>query len=687
MSKSKNERKQKKQPEKPKNGLKNWRLDLRRWASLDSWGPHCLVILMIICWMVHSTESSPTTNPSSPVLLPSQQILFKQVGYYAGQTHLIHYRIPIPLQPIIDNILEFQTNLTFHHDVADTYAFHMVGKTNISLLNITDNHLQVKNVLTNAHNRLEVVKYDLIQLIQTLPAAKTASTATSPKDPKPFTLQPQSRNKRFVEFVALGTATAALTLATFNKIQLDNLQAAFTEEAHKVDIVVDVQAIHDKHLHMLQAEVDQQTQSLALVEYGLNALILQNALNTRIDSYTRKITILNNFITAAMDHKLSPGILPAETLYAILNHTSANAKSRNLRNFLNQPSDLCQLPTSFAFNSTSNEFILYLHVPLVTPDNLMSLYHYIPAPFMLSPTANYTLTPEIDHNDHLAYHDDGTFKVLSTATLDNCIRLGNAHFCKGRSIIQKDLDTSCLGSLFRGHALSAQNTCRFRITHKTEQVVEIAPNKFRIFPRLDKVEAKLKCKDDSSTKTFFFGDEVQLAPGCRLSLENHIIVADEEEETLVKNNIADWAWDAASMFPQHSIDNIDLAINHLREMGSHHFDASDLIHQLQNMPSSKIMEHLNTFSPFSWIISIVALIITTCLVITALKKFRRYRQASKQQRHQPENNKPIIRQNNEMFNPLLNHQDYNPSVPIADGNLTMSQARNPPSCPSYTPHQ
>jgi hypothetical protein len=637
-------------------------------------------------WMVHLTESSPTSSPNPQVLLPPQQILFNQVGYYAGQTHLIHYRIPIPLQPIIDNILEFQTNLTFHHDVADSYAFHMVENTNVSLLNLTDNHLQVKNVIKNAHNRLEVVKYDLLQLIHTLPAAKTASSATSPKDPKPFSLTPQSRNKRFVEFVALGTATAALTLATFNKIQLDNLQAAFTEEAHKVDIVVDVQAIHDKHLHMLQAEVDQQTQSLALVEYGLNALILQNALNTKIDSYTRKINILNNFITAAMDHKLSPGILPAETLYAILNHTYANAKARSLRNFLNQPSDLCQLPTSFAFNSTSNEFVLFLHVPLVTPDNLMSLYRYVPAPFMLSPTANYTLTPEIDHNDHLAYHDDGTFKVLSTSALNNCIKLGNAHFCKGRSIIGLDLDTSCLGSLFRGHTLSAQNTCRFRITHKTEQVVEIAPNRFRIYPRLDKVEAKLKCKDDSSTRTFRFADEVQLAPGCRLTLENHIIVADEEEEILVKNNIATWAWDAASMFPQHSIDSIDLAINHLREMGSHHFDASDLIHQLQNMPSSKILEHLNSFSPFSWIISIIALILTIIIIITAYRKFKRARRASRQ-RHQSENHRPIIRQNNEMFNPTYNNQEYNPILPIADGNLTMAQARNPPSCPSYTPHQ
>jgi hypothetical protein len=566
---------------------------------------------------IHPKPVPPPEVPKE-YMMPPQQVLFSHAGLYAGQTHMIHYRIPIPMAPILEDMTNFQDNLTKHHNntkdgISTIIAETQRGKDDYVLQTVDSK--EIKHVIVNAYNEVEVIKYEFYQLLKTLPSSTQGVNVMTPNDHPTSTLEGRPK-RQIVEWVALGEATAALSLATVNRIELDKMKGAITEFGQKTDLIVDVQKIHDKHLHLLQAQVDSLLDQMAVAENSLNAIILNTNLRTKIESYRRKLNIIKDFIKAAMMNKLSPGILPAETVFAMMNHTTETANKLGYRSFIKEPSDLFQLPTSFQFNSTSLEFVVYVHVPLVSPANLMTLYQYVPAPILISPASPYSLTPELDNNNLIAYNEDDTFKVVSLNELNACINLGNAYFCKGRSIINRNLDTTCLGALFSGHITEAQENCRFRITKRQENVFQTDINTFRIFPRLNSVEGKLKCNDTNTKIMFVNGDEIKLSKGCRLTLEHHIVTAGEEEEMTMTSPVASLAWNPKDMFPHHDLQQVDLAISHLKEMGAHNLDASDLINQLEKMKSATILGNLNSGSSWIWLAAVIAggiaIIIITC---------------------------------------------------------------------------
>jgi len=574
----------------------------------------------------------PPTEVPKDYLMPPQQVLFSHAGLYAGQTHMIHYKIPISVAPILVDMINFQKNLTKHHNNTKDGISTVLAETNRGkddyVLQTVDSK-EIKHVLINAFNEVEVIKYEFTQLLKTLPSSTQDDTVKTPNDHNADASLGGRHKRQIVGFIALGEATAALGLATVNRIELDKMKDAITEFGHKTDVIVDVQKLHDKHLHLLQAQVDSLLDEMAVAENTLNVMILNTNLRTRIESYRRKLNIIKDFIKAAMMNKLSPGILPAETVFAMLNHTTETANKLGYRSFLKEPSDLFQLPTSFQFNSTSLEFVVFVHVPLVSPANLMTLYRYVPAPILISPTSPYSLTPELDNNNLIAYNDDDTFKVVTLNELNQCINLGNAYFCKGQSIINRNLDTTCLGALFSGHITESQENCRFRITKRQEKVLQTDKNTFRIFPRLNSVEGKLKCNDTNTKLMFMNGDEVKLSKGCRLTLEHHIVTAGEEEEVTLTSPVASLAWNPKDMFPHHDLQQVDLAISHLKEMGAHNLDASDLINQLEKMKSSTILASINSASPMAWVAAIVAVVIAIMIFTCWYQKCKNNKRKNK----------------------------------------------------------
>jgi hypothetical protein len=79
--------------------------------------------------------------------------------------------------------------------------------------------------------------------------------------------QPQhkvvTQEKRFLDLVALGMSSVALTLATFNTVKISHLETQIVNNNKRLDHLVDITALHDKHFKAVDQKVDDMANQLA----------------------------------------------------------------------------------------------------------------------------------------------------------------------------------------------------------------------------------------------------------------------------------------------------------------------------------------------------------------------------------------------------------------------------------------
>jgi hypothetical protein len=160
------------------------------------------------------------------------------------------------------------------------------------------------------------------------------------------------------------------------------------------------------------------------------------------------VAISERLITTAYSNRLSPGALQHEALIKIVKYINEVAANSDLLSFIHKPTDLFLVETSYVYKPDEKTFVLVLHIPLVTPHNLMPLYEFIPLPVYFNFTSNITITPEVGSNNMIAVGHFESYQLLSSSDLQNCNKLGDTYFCKGRNVLLKDLTKTCLGSLY-----------------------------------------------------------------------------------------------------------------------------------------------------------------------------------------------------------------------------------------------
>jgi hypothetical protein len=124
------------------------------------------------------------------------------------------------------------------------------------------------------------------------------------------------------------------------------------------------------------------------------------------------------------------------------------AQNAELLSFVHQPSDLFLLETSYFYKPEDKTFVLVLHMPLVAPHNLMSLYEFIPLPMHFNFSGNVSVTPEVSHNNMITVYHSKSYQLISSFDLQTCNKMGETYFCKGRNVLLTDLTKTCLSALY-----------------------------------------------------------------------------------------------------------------------------------------------------------------------------------------------------------------------------------------------
>jgi hypothetical protein len=260
-----------------------------------------------------------------------------------------------------------------------------------------------------------------------------------------------TRDKRFLDLIALGMSAASLTLSTFNSAKISKLETQIASSNKRIDHLVDITSLHEKHFKAVDQKLDDVADKVALM-LKVNKVHFAKMTDIMEQKFGTAFAISERLIHTAYNNKLSPGALHHEALLEIVKYVNEIAENRELLSFIHQPSDLFLVETSYVYKPDEKIFILVMHVPLVAPQNLMQLYEFIPLPVHFNFSGNVSVTPEVSNNNMIAVGHSQSYQIISSSDLQTCNKMGDTYFCKGRNVLLTDLTKMCLGALYLTNA-------------------------------------------------------------------------------------------------------------------------------------------------------------------------------------------------------------------------------------------
>jgi hypothetical protein len=168
-------------------------------------------------------------------------------------------------------------------------------------------------------------------------------------------------------------SAAALTLATFNTAKISHLETQIAHNNKRLDHLVDITMLHKQHFKAVDKKLDDVSSKLAML-LRINKVHFAKMTDFMEQKFGTAVAISKRLIRTAYSNRLSPGALQHDALVEIVRYVNQVATNSDLLSFIHKPSDLFLVETSYVYKPDEKTFVLVLHVPLVTPHNLMLLF-------------------------------------------------------------------------------------------------------------------------------------------------------------------------------------------------------------------------------------------------------------------------------------------------------------------------
>ncbi len=275
-------------------------------------------------------------------------------------------------------------------------------------------------------------------------------------------------------------SAAALTLSTFNSAKISHLEMQIINNNKRVDHLIDIAALHENHFRAIDQKVDDMADKLATLLH-INKVHFAKMTDFMEQKFGTAVAISERLIHTAYSNRLSPGALHHEALIEAVKYINEIARNSNLLSFIHQPSDLFLVKTSYIYKPDKKTFVLVLHVPLVTPHNLMPLFEIIPLLIHFNFSGNVSVTPEVGATNMIAVGHSQSYQLLSSMDLQSCNKMGETYFCKGRNVLLTDLTKTFLGALYLADNKSIQGRCKFSNGGAQEKIFHLDSNTYMVY--------------------------------------------------------------------------------------------------------------------------------------------------------------------------------------------------------------
>jgi hypothetical protein len=196
------------------------------------------------------------------------------------------------------------------------------------------------------------------------------------------------------------------------------------------------------------------------------------------------------------------------------------------------------------------------------------------------------MTPEVGINNMIAVGHSKSYQTISTMDLQDCSKMGETSFCKGRNILLADLTKTGIWSLYITNAKAQKKI--FHLDNNTYMVYYLR--------KISTNHVCPKAKTISAVQ-ITSGQTVRINPSCYIRTMDHIITADDNEEIEIHSKWLDWTWTLGQLFCQPENHIVTAAIEKLRTKISRKFDAEVQLHKLEAMIKDKVTNHCTFTTP------------------------------------------------------------------------------------------
>jgi hypothetical protein len=350
--------------------------------------------------LVHKIDVTKAVPDPSPTLLDSNfvepanlQLLFRPSRKYAASTHFIYIRVPFNFSQLLATPNNIFNN--YHNYIKkwpEPFCTQVEEVAKISRSCIADKVNNFVNILG------ALPQYEVI-----------------------------TRDKRFLDLVALGMSAATLTLLTFHSARISTLETQIVANNKRVDHLIDITSLHKYHFKAVDHKLGDVSDKLALM-MRINKVHFAKLTDFMEQKFGTAVTISERLIHTAYNNRLSPGALHYEVLMEIVKYVDEIAQNSELLSFVHQPSDFFLVETCYICKPDEKTFVLVMHVPLIAPHNLMPLYEFILLPVHFNFSGNVSVTPEVGNNNMIAVGHSHLYQLISSLDLQTCNKMGETYF-------------------------------------------------------------------------------------------------------------------------------------------------------------------------------------------------------------------------------------------------------------------
>jgi hypothetical protein len=264
-------------------------------------------------------DPKPKLLDSNFVESSKLQLLFRPSGKYAASTHFIHIWVPFNFSQ-----LTLTPTLIFNQ-------FHRCIKKWPEPF-----RTQVEEVAEISRSCLTDKLNNFNDILDALPQYEV-----------------MTKDKHFLDLVALSMSAVALTLSSFNLARILTLEMQIINKC--VDHLVDITSLHENHFRAVDKKLDDVADKLATL-IKINKVHFAKMTDFMEQKFGTALAISKRLIHTAYNNRLAPGALHHEALTEIVKNINKITQNSNLQSFGHQPSNLFLVETSYIYKPDEKFF-------------------------------------------------------------------------------------------------------------------------------------------------------------------------------------------------------------------------------------------------------------------------------------------------------------------------------------------
>lgn len=554
--------------------------------------PTALQLLWIILISIHHVQAAAfLPTQSKPVVHHSDKpiIMFQDLGHYHVVESYIHFRIPVPFKNFLDGL-----NTRIAHIIQEkNQAEHSINTSGFKTI--------LHTIFDQGIGRLNALESKFLNMMDTLP-------------------QNMPTNKRFFDILGAFLGGTALSMATYNNHRVSQLDQEIRTLQTKHNLLADIAQVHEDHMKELDARMGQM-KTFWRDYFSISPALLEEMINDYYLEMQDKFSTIQDTVGQALHGKLSNLLITPEVGKQIVKKVKSMAANLDAEIPIRETADLFHQDVSYLFDSNSFNFTLLVHIPVIPRDLIFSIQKYQPFPFKY---ANDIVIPELEEDILASNYINKDFSKTSTSStkyfqtsqqeLNNCKKIGDNFYCKGRSVYSTNKLNLCLGALQNGSIANVAQNCKLRRGINQEMVAQLNTQTWSIYLPED-TKRFAHCPTSFEIVDLVQFNLVRLPEGCRLDLPNHVIISSRNEPT-VANTLVLLNWNLSN---PHQWPLLDKDFKHRLDQGDLKF--KDLHSQIEEAKISISNTTPHMGAAWAAIVAIVIIAISLGLYL-GIRRFR-----------------------------------------------------------------